>query len=55
MAEFSAKRITRAFICKFHVAEESWNLYYLGIEIVIITVLTSLLIISCGVLPFFSV
>lgn len=50
MAEFLAKRITREFIRKFHIAEESWDLYYLGIEVITTTVLTSLLIICCGIL-----
>lgn len=50
MAEFLAKRITRAFIRKFHIEEESWDLYYLGIEVITTTVLTSLLIIACGIL-----
>lgn len=50
MAEFLAKRITREFIRKFHIAEENWDLYYLGIEVITTTVLTSLLIICCGIL-----
>lgn len=50
MAEFLAKRIARTFIRKFHIEEESWDLYYLGIEVITTTVLTSLLIIACGIL-----
>lgn len=50
MAEFLAKRMTRIFIRKFHIAEENWDLYYLGIEVITTTVLTSLFIIGCGIL-----
>ena len=36
VSEFLAKRITMRFIRKFQIKEEDWDLYYLGIEAVLL-------------------
>ena len=49
MSEFLAKRITMRFIRKFQIKEEDWDLYYLGIEVIVTTALTSLMIMALGI------
>ena len=49
MSEFLAKRITMRFIRKFQIKEEDWDLYYLGIEVIVTTALTSLVIMAIGI------
>lgn len=50
VSEFLAKRITMVFIRKFQIKEEDWDLYYLGIEVIVTTALTSLVIMALGIL-----
>lgn len=49
VSEFLAKRITMVFIRKFQIKEEDWDLYYLGIEVIVTTALTSLMIMALGI------
>ena len=49
VSEFLAKRITRAFIRKFQIKEEDWDLYYLGIEVIVTTALTGMMIMMLGI------
>ena len=49
VSEFLAKRITMRFIRKFQIKEEDWDLYYLGIEVIVTTALTSLMIMALGI------
>lgn len=49
MSEFLAKRITMVFIRKFQIKEEDWDLYYLGIEVIVTTALTGIMIMLLGI------
>lgn len=49
VSEFLAKRITMVFIRKFQIKEEDWDLYYLGIEVIVTTALTGMMIMLLGI------
>ena len=49
VSEFLAKRITMVFIRKFQIKEEDWDLYYLGIEVIVTTALTGIMIMLLGI------
>lgn len=50
MTEFLAKRIAPVFIRIFQIEEEDRDLYYLGIEVIVNTAITSLAILLAGIL-----
>lgn len=50
MTEFLAKRIAPVFIRIFQIEEEDRDLYYLGIEVIVNTTITSIAILLAGIL-----